>query len=109
MYLFELETKCRTEGDRNDGEPAHGVAYVFWDAEEGFLYEGDPHCLDGTGDDRVGDKAERDDKEKCPGKDGLHDPSVAGRLKGDGGDPPAKDEEGKTDEAHDADETVAAW
>jgi hypothetical protein len=41
-------------------------------------------------------------------KNGLHDPSVAGRLKGDRGDPPAEDEEGKTDEAHDTNGAMAA-
>ena len=29
-------------------------------------------------------------------------------MKGDGGDPPAEDKEGKTDEGHDTDEAVAA-
>jgi hypothetical protein len=106
-YFFELETKCGPEGDRNDGEPAQGEAHIFRDAEEGLLYEGNPHCLEWAGN-RVGDKAEDDDKDKRPGEDGLHDPSVAGRLEGDGGDPPSEDKEGKADEAHDAKEAMAA-
>ncbi len=40
-------------------------------------------------------------------RNGLHDPSVTGRLDGDRGDPPAEDE-GKSDEAHDTDEAGAA-
>ncbi len=107
-HVIELKAESGTEDDYDDGEPAQAKADVFWDAEEGLLYDGDPHRLDGAGDDRVGDKAEGDDKEEGPGEDGLHDPSVTGRLNDDGGDPPAEDEEGKSDEAHDTDEAVAA-
>jgi hypothetical protein len=103
-----LKAESGAEDDGDDGEPAQGEADVSWNAEEGLLYEGDPHRLDGAGDDRVGDKAEGDDKDEGPREDGLYDPSVAGRVKGDGGDPPGEDEEGKTDEGHDTDEAVAA-
>jgi len=107
-HVLELKAESGAEDDCDDGEPAQGEVDVFWDAEEGLLYDGDSHHLDGGGDDRVGDKAEGDDKDEGPAEDRLHDPSVAGRVNGDGGDPPAEDEKGKTDEAHDTDKAVAA-
>jgi len=106
-HVIELKDESGAEDDRDDGEPSQGELDVFWDAEEGLLYDEDPHRLDGAGDDGVGDKAEGDDKEEGPGEDGLHDPSVAGRVNGDGGDPPAEDEKGTTDEAHDTDKAMA--
>ena len=107
-HVIELKAESGTEDDCDNGEPAQAKADVFWDAEEGLLYDGDPHRLDGAGDDRVGDKAEGDEKEEGPGEDRLHDPSVAGRVNGDRGDPPAEDEKGKTDGAHDTDGAVGA-
>ncbi len=107
-HIIELKAESGTEDDCDNGEPAQAKADVFWDAEEGLLYDGDPRRLDGAGDDGVGGKAEGDDKDEGPAEDGLHDPSVAGRVNGDEGDPPAEDEKGKTDEAHDTDKAVAA-
>ncbi len=81
---------------------------MYFGMRKRLLYDGDPHGLDEAGDDGVGDKAEGDDKDEGPAEDGLHDPSVAGRVNGDEGDPPAEDEKGKTDEAHDTDKAVSA-
>jgi hypothetical protein len=106
-YIFELEAKGRAEDDCDDGEPPQSEAYVFWDAEEGLLYKGDPHCLDWAGH-RVGEKTEGDDEDEGPGENGLYDPSVARCMKGGGGDPPTENEEGKTDKAHDTDEAATA-
>jgi len=72
------------------------------------LYVGVPNGADGPRDNRVGDKAECDDKDESPGEDGLHDPTVAGGMYGDGRDPPAEDEEGEAEEGEDADAAVVA-
>jgi hypothetical protein len=78
--VLELEAKCRAKGDCDDSEPAKSKAYGFGDAEERLLYEVDPHCLDWA-HCRAGDKAKGDDKGEGPGENGLHDPSVASRMK----------------------------
>ena len=96
-YVLEFEAESGAKDDGDYGEPSHGEADVSWNTEEWLLYEGDPHRLDGASDDRVGDKAEGNNKDECPCEDGLHNPSVTSRVNDDGGDPPGEDEEGKTD------------
>src|SRR6266702_2806786 len=65
--------------------------YGMW--KKGSCTRGTHAASTGAGDDRAGDKAEG--KDEGPGEDGLHDPSVAGRVNSDEGYPPAKNEGGQ--------------
>ena len=99
-YIFELKPEGGAQDDREKRKPAQSVACVFWEAEEGVLDEGDPDCLDGPRDDRVGDEPEGDDGDERPSKEGLHNPSVAGRAEDRGRYPPGEDEGGESGQAH---------
>jgi hypothetical protein len=106
-YIFELEPESGTQDDREKRKPTQTIASVSWEVEKGILDEGYPDCLDGPRDDRVGDETENYDRDERPGKEGLHDPSVAGRVEDGGRDPPAEDEGGEGHEAHAANEVTA--
>ena len=65
---------------------------VSREGEEGPLNERNPHCLNGTSDDRAGDEAKGDDRDEKPGQGSLYDPAVACRAEDSGRDPPCEDE-----------------
>jgi len=93
-YILNLKTERGTYDDPDNCEPAKAISGVSRDGEEGPLNERNPHRLDGTSDDRVGDEAKGDDRDEGPGKGSLYDPPVACRGEDSGRDPPCEDERG---------------
>ena len=107
-YIFWLETKRGAQDNSKESEPTQAVADVFWETKEGPLDKGNPDCFDGTRDDCGGDEPEGDNGDERPCKEGLHYPSVAGRVEDGGRNPPSEDEASESKELQTTNEAVVS-